>query len=132
LPPRITHHKASASRVGGHVIVDTGLSVTCPTGRSACSVVLTGTVSGAQSRLVAATATKAKAVVVGTLHTSVAAGKTLVLRLRLNAKGAALLKKHHRLKLVLTGTARTSGGPATRLSATITIANPPVKKHKHR
>jgi hypothetical protein len=127
-PPTVTHHKASAANVAGHVVVNTGLSVTCPPGGSACPVVLTGTVSGPQAK--GASVGKTKAVVVGTLRTSVPAGKTLALALRLNTKGAALLRKHHKLKIALAGTARTGNAPTTRLSATITIANPP-SKHKH-
>jgi hypothetical protein len=129
-PPTLTQHKASAANVGGHVVVNTGLSVACPAGGSACPVVLAGTVSGPQAT--GASVSRTKSVVVGTLRISVPAGKTLALALRLNTKGAALLKKHRKLKIALAGTARTGNGPTTRLSATITIANPPSKKHKHR
>jgi hypothetical protein len=129
-PPTVTHRKASAANVGGHVAVKTGLSVGCPAGGSACPVVLTGTVSGPQAT--GASVSKTKSVVVGTLRTSVPAGKTLALAMRLSTKGAALLKKHRKLKIALAGTARTgAAGPSARLSATITIANPPSKKHKH-
>jgi hypothetical protein len=127
--PTLTHHRVSAANIRGHVVVNTGLSVTCPAGGAACPVALSGTVSGPQAT--GASVSRTKSVVVGTLHTSVPAGRTLVLALRLSSKGAALLKKHHKLKIVLAGTARTGDGPTTRLSGTITIANPPTK-HKRR
>jgi hypothetical protein len=126
--PTVTHHKASAANVGGHVVVRTGLSIACAAAGAACSVVLAGTVSGPQAK--GASVSKTKSVVVAMLRTSVPAGKTLALALRLNSKGAALLKKHHKLKIALAGIARAGNGPTTRLSATITISNPPIK-HKH-
>ena len=73
-PPTLTHHKASAASVGGHVVVNTGLSVACPAGGPVCQLVLSGTVSGPQAT--GATVSRAKSVVVGTLRTSVPAGKT--------------------------------------------------------
>jgi hypothetical protein len=129
LAPTVAHRKASAASAGTRVVVSTGLSVRCPAGGPACSVALAGTVSGAQAAR--AGTTKAKSVVVGTLHTSVPAGRTLALRFPLTAKGAALLRKHHKLKIALAGSARTGGGPTTRISSTITVTNPP-KKHGHR
>ena len=109
--------------------MNTGLSVGCPAGGPACSVALAGTVSGAQAAQ--AGASKAKSVVVATLRTSVAAGKTVVLRVPLTAKGVALLRKHHKLKIALAGSARTGTGPTTRIAATITVTNPPAKKPAH-
>ena len=129
LAPTVAHRKASAASAGARVVVSTGLSIGCPAGGPACSVALAGMVSGAQAAR--AGTTKAKSVVVGTLHTSVPAGRTLALRFPLTAKGAALLRKHHKLKIALAGSARTGGGPTTRISSTITVTNPP-KKHGHR
>jgi hypothetical protein len=131
--PKLTHHRASASSVRGGVLVNTGLSVACPAGRSSCSVLLNASVSGSQARQVdQASAARVKSVTVATLRTTVRAGKTLTLSLRLTSKGASLLKKHHTLKLALTGSARTGTGPSTRIGGTITISNPPHKKPKHR
>jgi hypothetical protein len=122
LPPTLTTSKSSITSSGGHLTVGSGLRVTCPAGGSACSISLTATAS----------ATKTKTVVVGTLKTSIPAGQTVVLTLRLNRKGVALLKKHHRLKLTLVGSAQTgSTGPSTALHRTLTITLPPHKKTKH-
>jgi hypothetical protein len=131
-PPRLTHHKSSAASVAGQVIINTGLSVVCPTGKSACSVVLSATVSGSQAKQSdLASASRTKTVVVATLSARMQPGKTLVLSFRLNSKGSALLKKHHSLKLALSGSAAITGGPSTRIGGTVTIANPPHKKKQH-
>ncbi len=127
--PTVAHRKASAASAGTRVIVTTGLSVGCPAGGPTCSVALAGTVSGAQAAR--AGASKTKSVVVGTLRTSVPAGKTVALRFALSSKGAALLRKHHKLKIALAGSARTGSGPSTRISTTITVTNPPKKRGHH-
>jgi hypothetical protein len=127
--PTLTHHKSSAVRVARHVILDTGLSVSCPAGGSACSVSLTLTVSGSQARQADRVfATSAKTVVVGSLRATVQAGKTLALSLRLNPKGVALLKKHHNLKIALAGSAQTGTGPTTPIASKVKISNPKQKK----
>jgi hypothetical protein len=136
LPPTLTTSKSSITGSGRHLTVSSGLKVSCPAGGSACSVSLTATVSGSQATspdLAVASATKRKTVVVGTLTASIPAGKTVVLTLRLNRKGVTLLRKHHRLKLTLVGSARTgSTGPSTALHRTVTITLPTHKKRKHR
>jgi hypothetical protein len=119
--------------IGGHVVVNAGLGVTCPTGGASCSVSLTGTVSGSQAKSADLAVTAAsKSVVVGTLRTNVTAGRTLQLSFRLNSKGATLLRKHHKLTITLSGSAQTGTGPSTAIGGRITISNPPKKRNKHR
>jgi hypothetical protein len=127
LLPTVRHGRATAARTGNRVVVKTGLTVTCPTGAAPCAVTLAGTVSGAQAR--GASAAKAKPVTVGKLGTSVPTGRTLNLTLPLNGKGAALLKKHNKLKILLAGSARSGSGPTVAITGTITIAYPKAKSH---
>jgi hypothetical protein len=128
LTPTLGHGRASAARAGAHVSVKTGLTVTCPAGGPPCPVTLAGTVSGAQAR--GASAAKAKTVTVGKLATTIPAGKTITLTLPLSAKGAALLKKHHKLKITLAGSTRSGSGPVVPITTTITISYPRAKPHR--
>ncbi len=117
----VAHGRSSAVRLAGHILVRTGLTVACPAGGPACTVSLAGTVSGAQA------AKARKPVTVGTLHVTIPAGKTLALAFRLAKRGVALLKKHHRLKIALSGSARAAGNPALKLSGTIYVRYPHAK-----
>jgi len=127
LAPKLGHGRASAARTGSRVSVNTGLSVACPAGGPPCPVTLAGTVTGAQAR--GASTAKSKTVTVGKLATTVPAGKTVTLTLALSAKGAALLKKHHNLKIGLAGSTRSGAGPVVPIAATITISYPRAKPH---
>jgi hypothetical protein len=127
LTPTLGHGRASAARAGSRVSVKTGLTVKCPVGGPPCPVTLAGTVSGAQAR--GASAAKSRAVTVGKLATTIPAGKTVTLTLPLSAKGAALLKKHHKLKIALAGSTRSGSGPVVPIATTITISYPKAKPH---
>ena len=128
LTPKLGHGRASAARAGSRVSVNTGLSVACPAGGPPCPVTIAGTVSGAQAR--GASAAKTKKVTVGKLATTIPAGKTVTLTLPLSAKGAALLKKHHKLKITLAGSTRSGSGPVVPIATTITISYPQAKPHR--
>ncbi|HXD55994.1 MAG TPA: hypothetical protein VN618_14655 [Solirubrobacteraceae bacterium] len=123
----VRHGHASAVKAGGRILLKTGLTVGCPAGGPACSVRLIATVSGAQAA--SASGAAHRPLTIGTLHATVAPGRSLALTLRLTPKGAALLKKHHRLKIALSGTASALGGPAVKLAGTVAVPYPKARHH---
>jgi hypothetical protein len=111
-----------------------------PGRRVGVPVTLSATISGAEATARAAEAkpkpkskAKAKPLVVGTVHTSIAAGRTLAVTFKLTAKGRSRLARHRKLRIAIAGSASTgTGGPKLTIARSITISEPAKPKKKHR
>jgi hypothetical protein len=88
-------------------LVDTGMLATCPAGGPRCraTVALTMATTGAR-------AAAARTMRIGTLNTTVAAGAKARLVVRLNKKGAALVRKRGAVTVVARATIRAGSGRA--------------------
>lgn len=92
---------------GRSLLLDTGLQVTCPATGPTCSANVTLTVAGSGARASAASATR-----VGTLSTRIAPGAKAKLVVRLNKKGAALIRRRHAVTIAARVSIRAGKGPA--------------------
>jgi hypothetical protein len=117
--------KVKVTRKGNKIVVDTGITVGCPAGASAC----TAATDAKTLKAVAAKLKKTKLTLAKRTFT-IAAGKTQKIVLTLSAKGARALKRNKKLKAVVAVVARVGSAPATTTTRTITIKQPKAKK-KH-
>jgi hypothetical protein len=101
----VTHGRLMTS--GGALRLDTGLQATCPAGGPKCSANVTLTVAGTGARVSAASVTR-----VGTLSAKIAAGAKARLVVRLNKKGAALVRKRSAVTISARVSIRAGSGPA--------------------
>ena len=92
---------------GRSLLLDTGLQVTCPAAGPRCSANVTLTVAGSGARAAAASATR-----VGTLSAKIAPGAKAKLVVRLNKKGAALIRRHRAVTIAARVSIRAGNGPA--------------------
>jgi hypothetical protein len=92
---------------GRSLLLDTGLQVSCPATGPQCTANVTLTVAGAGARASAASATR-----VGALSTRIAPGAKAKLVVRLNKKGAALVRRRHAVTIAARVTIRAGKGPA--------------------
>ena len=92
---------------GRSLLLDTGLQVTCPAAGPRCSANVTLTVAGSGARAAAASATR-----VGTLNAKIAPGAKAKLVVRLNKKGAALIRRHRAVTIAARVSIRAGNGPA--------------------
>jgi hypothetical protein len=92
---------------GRSLRLDTGLQVTCPAKGPRCSANVTLTVAGTGPRASAASAMR-----VGTLSTKVAPGAKAKLVVRLNKKGAALIRRRRAVTIAARVSIRAGSGPA--------------------
>jgi hypothetical protein len=92
---------------GGSLRLDTGLQVTCPATGPRCSANVTLTVADAAARAAAASVTR-----VGTLSAKIAPGAKGRLVVRLNKKGAALVRKRSAVTIAARVSIRAAHGPA--------------------
>jgi hypothetical protein len=92
---------------GRSLRLDTGLQVTCPAKGPRCSAKVTLTVAGTGPRASAASATR-----VGRLSTKVAPGAKAKLVVRLNKKGAALIRRRRAVTIAARVSIRAGSGPA--------------------
>jgi PKD repeat protein len=107
----------AASIKGGALTADpkgvVTVTVSCPTGSGACS----GTLTLKTASAIAAKTTKKKILTLGTARYSVAAGKSVSVKVHLTAAGRKAIKKLKSMKIALT-----AGGPgASTSSATATL-----------
>jgi hypothetical protein len=104
--------------VGRSLLVDTGVLATCPAGGPPCraTVALTMVTTGAR-------AAAARTMRIGTLNTTVAAGAKARLVVRLNKKGAALVRKRGAVTVAARATIRAGSGRAvvTKTSVRVTL-----------
>jgi hypothetical protein len=92
---------------GHSLLLDTGLQVSCPATGPRCSANVTLTVARGGARAAAASATR-----VGTLSTRIAPGAKAKLVVRLNKKGAALIRRHRAVTIAARVSVRAGSRPA--------------------
>ena len=92
---------------GGSLRLDTGLQVSCPAAGPKCTANVTLTVADAGARAVAASVTR-----VGTLSTKIAPGAKAKLVVRLNKKGAALIRERRAVTIAARVSIRAGSRPA--------------------
>ena len=92
---------------GRSLLLDTGLQVSCPATGPRCSANVTLTVAGAGAHAAAASVTR-----VGTLSTKIAPGAKAKLVVRLNKKGAALIRRHRAVTIAARVSIRAGSRPA--------------------
>ncbi len=150
--------KTQVKENGSTIIIETGEVVSCPPGTGECTMIVSATTTevkvpagapadafvapfptvtfaGAASAH-AASAHKRhhatpKPLVVGHATIVVPAGGSAKVSFKLNAQGAARLRKHHHLRITVTVEATRPGQAPVKHTGTITISAPkPVKHHK--
>ena len=92
---------------GRWLLLDTGLQVSCPATGPRCSANVTLTVARGGARAAAASVTR-----VGTLSTKIAPGAKAKLVVRLNRKGAALIRRHRAVTIAARVSIRAGSRPA--------------------
>jgi hypothetical protein len=130
--PAFTTTGAAATKAQAtSIVVDPGITATCPVGAGSCTVVETLTAT------VPASAAKAKPrsrkVMIGRAQFTIGAGRIGRLQLKLNRKGKQLLRKLHRLTVQVAVAGHDGTGPTVTISRRITIKTPkpPVRRGKH-
>jgi predicted outer membrane repeat protein len=115
--------KVKVKAVGKTFLVQTGFAVSCPAGGQSC----TGTIKARapKSMLPRVSASAAKRVPIGKGNFTVAAGKTTRLSLKLNRKGAKMLRSAKRLGAALEIRARAGTGPQETAKAALKLKLPP-------
>jgi hypothetical protein len=129
VPPVVTitkNGKVKVTRKGNKIVVDTGITVGCPAGTTAC----TAATDLRTFKAVAAKLKKTK-LTLATKKFTIVAGHTQKIVLTLSAKGAKALKRNKKLKVVVAVIGRVGSGPATTATRTITIKQPKAKRKKH-
>jgi hypothetical protein len=101
----VAHGRLLAS--GHALLLDTGVQVSCPATGPPCSANVALTVAGTGARASAASAMR-----VGTLSTRIAPGAKAKLVVRLNRKGAALIRRRHAVTIAARVSIRAGKGPA--------------------
>jgi hypothetical protein len=92
---------------GRSLLLDTSLQVSCPATGPKCSANVTLTVAGGGAHTAAASVTR-----VGTLSTKIAPGAKARLVVRLNKKGAALIRRHRAVTIAARVSIRAGSRPA--------------------
>jgi hypothetical protein len=122
-----TSRRPSTKRRGATILVDPGIRVTCPAGGETCTAEETVTVRVAAS----AARGKTKKIVIGRQRFTIPAGESKELTLRLNGKGARLLRKLNMLRVSFVVISRVDHNKPITTTKTITIKLPPRKHGKH-
>jgi hypothetical protein len=126
----------STKQSGSTVTVNTGQTVSCPSGGEDCTADVQVTISEempAQDSSVHKTHKKAKPkpIVIGRATLTLAPGKSEKISLTLTSKGAALLRKLHHLSALVSVTVSQPGKTPVKSTRTITIPAPkPAGKRK--
>ena len=119
VPPVIgTGDKAVAASIkGGTLTADAKgivtVTVSCPTGKASC----TGTLTLKSASAIAAKSTKKKALTLGTARYTVAAGKSVSVKVHLTAGGRKALKKLKTIKITLTAAGASPSSATATLKA---------------
>jgi hypothetical protein len=119
-----TSRAPSVTASAGTVLVAPGISVSCPAGGDDCTADERATVSLARA--------KHTTIAVGKARVTIHAGSDRSLTLRLNRRGARLLRQHRRLRITVTVIARVGTNAPTTTIKTITIKPPSRKAHHSR
>jgi hypothetical protein len=128
--------KPVAKESAGKVTVQTGETVSCPSGGEDCKAEVEVTISEEMSAEASSVhkkhkKAKPKPVVIGHATLTVAPGQSEKVSLTLTSKGAALLRKRHHLSAQVTVTVSQPGKTPVKSTHTITIPAPkPAGKHK--
>jgi hypothetical protein len=117
-----TSGSSSTHPQGSTVLVDTGITETCPAGPSMCSANETDTAQ------VAKAAAKTKAVVIGRANFTIPAGKSHKITFTLNAAGLKLLRKLGKLRVIVRLVSHVGNGKPMLTTKQITIKLP--RKHR--
>jgi hypothetical protein len=123
-PKVTTSGSPSTKALGTNVSVDPGIKVFCPAGGQPCSADETVTGQAPASTARGNTTTR---LVIGRAHFTISAGKSKELSLKLNRRGARLLRKLGRLHVTVTVVARVDHNQPITTTKTITIKAPPRK-----
>jgi PKD repeat protein len=119
----------STSSQGGKILVDTGEVVDCPAGSTPCQITVQAN-SQPNGRAASASGRKkaTKKILIGQTTLALAPGKVGKLTFRLNAKGAALLRRLKHLGATLTVTVRYGSAKPLVKTGKITIKAPRPSK----
>jgi hypothetical protein len=126
-PSVSTSGSPSTKTQGANVMVQPGITVSCPAGGGVCTAAESATVSVAAS----AARAKLKRVVIGQVQFTIPAGKATEITFKLNREGTQLLRKLKRLRVTITVTSWVAHHTAITTTKTITI-NAPALKRTHR
>jgi CSLREA domain-containing protein len=120
--------KVVVKKAGKTFLVKPGFSVTCPAADPTC----TGTIQvrAPKPKVKRAGASAAKKVLIGKAAFTVAPGKTKKLSLKLNAKGAKMLRQLGKIRGSFEVSSHAGIGPAATAKATLKLKLPPSRK-KH-
>ncbi len=131
-PPAPTVHltaqaTSTALTSGSSLVVPiTSSAIICPAGQT-CTVTVTLTIPG--------TPTKGhrhpKPIVIGTATYHLGGGRKLTPRIKLNARGAALLRKRHSLRALDALTVKTGSGRTLQRTGKLLIHSPKPKRKRH-
>jgi|GEM_PF-2328708 len=123
LKPTIKRGKVKVKKAGKTFRVWPGFLVSCPAGTELC----TGTVKARAPKIKSkgtATASAKKKVLVGKAKFKVAPGKTKVLKLKLNSRGAKMLRELGKLRTQFEVVARVGNGPPVKAKRTAKLKLP--------
>ncbi len=121
--PTITRRgKVKVKKAGKTFLVKPGFRVSCPAGGAKC----TGTIKARapKPKGQGAAASAKKKVLIGKAKFTVAPGKTKVLKLKLNRKGATMLRELGKLRTRFDVRARAGTGPVVKAKATLKVKLP--------
>jgi hypothetical protein len=125
----------STKQSGSTVTVNTGQTVSCPSGGEDCTADVQVTISvempADDSSVHKHRQAKPKPIVIGHATLTIAPGQSEKVALQLTSKGAALLKKRHRLSAQVSLTVSQPGKTSVKSTHTITISAPKATG-KHR
>jgi hypothetical protein len=123
-----------ATQKGSSVVVDLGDNVTSPSGGPGCNVTTSGETTVPAKFLCLAPEANAKAktkkVQIASAVTSVPAGSSKRITVKLNKTGAKLLRKLKKLKAKFTVTVRAGSGAPVVRTHSVTLKQPKKKKKK--
>jgi hypothetical protein len=120
--------KPVAKEAGGKITVQTGETVTCPSGGEDCTADVQVTISeempADDSSVHKHKRAKPKPIVIGRATLTLAPGHSEKISLTLTSKGATLLRKRHRLSAQVAVTVGQAGKTPVKSTRTITISAP--------
>jgi hypothetical protein len=121
-----TSGRAVTRARGATVLVDPGITVTCPDGDQSCTAVevATGQVPASAARV------KTRRLVIGRARFAIPAGAARRLTFKLNRRGARALRNRHRLRATVTVTSRVGQDQPTTSTKTIRLTSPRRKARR--
>jgi hypothetical protein len=126
VPKITTSGQANAKANGTTILVDPGITVSCPAGGGACTVNTTATSTTAGAANIANR--KPSQVVIARATITITAGKSKKISFSLNQRGLTLLRKLGRLEVKVASTSRVDNDPPITTTKTVLI-KAPRKRH---